>query len=44
VDRRKLGEIRVKSLTQTERMAKISGWTNQGNALIMKAKIEGLAL
>jgi hypothetical protein len=31
-------------LTQIETLAKVSGWTNQDKALIVKAKLQGLAL
>jgi predicted mannosyl-3-phosphoglycerate phosphatase (HAD superfamily) len=31
-------------LTQIETLAKVSGWTSQDKALIVKAKLQGLAL
>jgi hypothetical protein len=31
-------------LTQVETLAKVSGWTSQDKALIIKAKVQGLAL
>jgi hypothetical protein len=42
------GESKGKSvydfLTQVETLAKVSGWTNQDKALIVKAKLQALAL